>query len=379
MQERKMEEFISSDFTNPEMIADQTFSNILDVIQKSNLNFQLQVSPFSAFISLKKSLVKNRSGSILLPPPSLATAQTSLPSSNFNLDDAKHDVKIYKLENDLIIQKNVTDDAVNKYENALEQLKLCEEKCKNLEKESKAFKQENKSLATKLENKTIEISQLKASELSKDKNIHSVALKSVKQDLKAQIKASEGKLAAYEKKLSELNEFKAKKMNEERQERLRKKKELKREAKKRVDSSNNPNRDTFDAKEEHSGKKAVEKVDESDISVVKSENEHCLPAPALTQNTDSSFAPSQPSVRDPDLNPPLSDETLEVKARDIELEARMDENAPVTMKSLTEYFDTKFDNFQIQHFMTSGASASGPARIPWPPPPGDGHGDGQHD
>ena len=47
-----------------------------------------------------------------------------------------------------------------------------------------------------------------------------------------------------------------------------------------------------------------------------------MPAPALTQNTDSSFAPSQPSVRDPDLNPPLSDETLEVKARDIELEEK---------------------------------------------------------
>ena len=50
------------------LLADQTFNNILDKIQKSNLNFQLQVSPFSAFISLKKSIVKDRSGSFLLPP-----------------------------------------------------------------------------------------------------------------------------------------------------------------------------------------------------------------------------------------------------------------------------------------------------------------------
>ena len=329
MQERKMKEFISSDYANPEMLADQAFSNILDGIQKSNLNFQLQVSPYSAFISLKKSLVKDRSGSILLPPPSLATAPTPLSSSTFNVNDAERDVKINKLENDLIIQKNINDDAMNKYENALEQLKFCEEKFTKLEKESKALKQENRSLSTKLENKTLEINQLKSSvaELSKDKNVLSVALKSMKQDLKAQVKASEEKLAAYEKKLSVLNEFKSKKIHEERQERIRKKKELKREAKKLVDSSNNPNRDTtFAVKEEDSGKKAVEKVHDSNIYVVESEKEHCLPAPALVKNTDlCCAAPSQPCVRDPDLNPPLSDlsvETYEVKAREIELEEK---------------------------------------------------------
>ena len=50
-----------------------------------------------------------------------------------------------------------------------------------------------------------------------------------------------------------------------------------------------------------------------------------MPAPALANNSDSSCAPSQPCVRDPDLNPPLSDlsiETFEVKARDIELEEK---------------------------------------------------------
>ena len=72
--------------------------------------------------------MKDRSGSILLPPPSLATAPTPLSSSTFNVNDAERDVKINKLENDLIIQKNINDDAMNKYENALEQLKFCEEK-----------------------------------------------------------------------------------------------------------------------------------------------------------------------------------------------------------------------------------------------------------
>ena len=41
------------------MMASIAFDNILKEIQTSNLNFQLQVSPFSAQISLKKSLVKD--------------------------------------------------------------------------------------------------------------------------------------------------------------------------------------------------------------------------------------------------------------------------------------------------------------------------------
>ena len=50
-----------------------------------------------------------------------------------------------------------------------------------------------------------------------------------------------------------------------------------------------------------------------------------MPAPAFAKNTDLSCAPSQPCVRDTDLNPPPSDlsvETYEVKARYIELEEK---------------------------------------------------------
>ena len=233
-----MQESISSDFSNPKMLADQTFNNILDKIQRSNLNFQLQVSPFSAFISLKKSLVKDRSGSFLLPP--LTQPSTPLSSPTVNTDLL---VKINKLEADLQIQKNIHEKAVNKLNDASEKLRFCEEKSTKLEMENKALKHKNKSLASKLETKTIETNQMKAAvaELDKEKNVISVALKSVKQDLKVQRKTSEDKLLIYEKKLTELNEFKSKKLNEERQERLRKKKERKKEAKNCANNNNNKN------------------------------------------------------------------------------------------------------------------------------------------
>ena len=59
------------------MLASQTFDNILQTIQKSNLNFVLQVSPYSANISLKKSLVTDKSGAVCLPPELISPDLTS--------------------------------------------------------------------------------------------------------------------------------------------------------------------------------------------------------------------------------------------------------------------------------------------------------------
>ena len=48
-------------------LASNTFDFILEQIKNSSLNFQLQLSPFSAYISLKKSLVKDKNGVPQLP------------------------------------------------------------------------------------------------------------------------------------------------------------------------------------------------------------------------------------------------------------------------------------------------------------------------
>ena len=62
--EEKTDQCVNSDMN---MFASKTFDNILNSIKDSNLNFHLQLSPFSAIISLKKSLVCDKLGTPLLP------------------------------------------------------------------------------------------------------------------------------------------------------------------------------------------------------------------------------------------------------------------------------------------------------------------------
>ena len=78
------------------MVAKRTFDYLLEQIQSSNLNFHLKVSPFSALISLKKSLVKDKYGKILLPP---CPASPNLPKQlqdheQTRLLDENHHLKL---------------------------------------------------------------------------------------------------------------------------------------------------------------------------------------------------------------------------------------------------------------------------------------------
>ena len=83
------------------MVASKTFDSILEQIQASNLNFQLQISPFSANISLKKSPIKDKFGSPIFLPN---VSQTCLPNSS---EVAALVSKNLKLESDLeALKKN---------------------------------------------------------------------------------------------------------------------------------------------------------------------------------------------------------------------------------------------------------------------------------
>ena len=299
-----MKEFISSDTHSPEMLAAQAFDNILNGIQRSNLNFQLQVSPFSAQISLKKSLIKDRSGSFILPSPPLQVAASSSSSliSPVNNDLANLVARNISLENELSIQKTNIVNAISDREEAIEKLI-------NLEKKLEAVKQENKTLVAKLENKSGEIKLLKSNieDLSKEKNSINVALRSAKQDIKAQGKISEKKMSEYEKKIHDLNDFKVRKLNEERQERIRKKKELKKEAKKMNNNNNSQGtgNDDFEMREKDTYEKTLQKssiVEEAEKQIqceaqscsMKSQNcdqlSTCLPQQSILPGGESNVS-----------------------------------------------------------------------------------------
>ena len=84
-----MEQVNNSDTNdgNLAMMALKAYENVIDHIRSSGLNFQLQLSPFSAQISLKRSLVKERSGIVLLPP--FVTGM--LPAHETELKNYKHE------------------------------------------------------------------------------------------------------------------------------------------------------------------------------------------------------------------------------------------------------------------------------------------------
>ena len=93
------------------MLASKAFHDILSRIQSSNLNFQLQISPFAALILLKKTLVKDKSGAYLLP----------LSAPILRDDDFENLVtKNLELERNILdLQKNydkVTKDCAKAYE-----------------------------------------------------------------------------------------------------------------------------------------------------------------------------------------------------------------------------------------------------------------------
>ena len=102
-----MKDLINSDVnSNPTMIATEKFNNILDQIQSSQLNFHLQISPYSAVISLKKSLMRDKSGNVILPFPTNPW-QASSDSVEKLVD------KIVKLEKDIIGLTKKYEDAID--------------------------------------------------------------------------------------------------------------------------------------------------------------------------------------------------------------------------------------------------------------------------
>ena len=65
--------------TDVDMFAANKFDQILDIVKNSHLNFQLQLSPYSAVISLKKTVIKDKSSAPVLPSTSYTTQPSARP------------------------------------------------------------------------------------------------------------------------------------------------------------------------------------------------------------------------------------------------------------------------------------------------------------
>ena len=169
-----MKQMMNSDKNTPAMLACNAFEKIIDEIRYSNLNFQLHLSPFSAQISLKKSLILDKSGIPRLPP--------THEVSNHKHEAAESDIEAFARKNvqlvaDLDNLRCDYDRVVDNYSDALRKIKSLEAEIlalsikkennpnyvENLEYEVSKVTSENKRLRETIEAQTEEIHELESS------------------------------------------------------------------------------------------------------------------------------------------------------------------------------------------------------------------------
>ena len=126
---------------NSTMKAAETFENIILQIQNSNLNFKLNLSPFAANISLKKSLVKNKSGIPLLPKANAVDDNIAiLIEKNHQLEN-----ELFRLKKEFSSKVNKSGTAVcEELEDSHELVKKLQIVNANLVKENEIFKKKLK-------------------------------------------------------------------------------------------------------------------------------------------------------------------------------------------------------------------------------------------
>ena len=216
-----MIETTDSDF-NPTMAAYKTFDQILECVKSSNLNFCLQLSPFSANISIKKTAVKDKSGVPLTPRlhvPDLrdkhdlekielikkvndlemvnSDLQLRLTQSIRDGDQAHETIR--QLENNL----NIKQENIDTKENDLEiQIQKKTSEISNLHDVNKELQKQAKTLETLLLEKKTEIQNLQQSlqnsrcaakklnkELNENRHIHEKETKNIVKNFRSEIKA----------------------------------------------------------------------------------------------------------------------------------------------------------------------------------------------
>ena len=139
---------------NPTMIASRTFHSIIQQIQSSNLNFQLQLSPFSANISLKKSPLKDKFG-------------VTAPLMAINNEVASLKSKTVKLENDTFMKRTQSKEDEEGTSEALQELNIKSEIVKNLQLEIRELKKVNENFRSTIEDQDLLIKDLEISHIKR--------------------------------------------------------------------------------------------------------------------------------------------------------------------------------------------------------------------
>ena len=218
LKNRRMD-IIDSDL-NPTMAAHKTFDSILRQIQFSNLNFRIQLSPFAANISLKKTPVKDMSGTPL--PVKIDAISCDFSAFEVTALSAKNK----ELENELSALKHEFAEQRDHCETISQELQartqVKQELSDSKDVTTKLFEkianleQENKQLEDVIENQTDEIKNLQAANKTRkeisdklNKNMNDLKVKYIKE--KSEIsKKHKAEVKNWRKKLGEETKTKIK-------------------------------------------------------------------------------------------------------------------------------------------------------------------------
>ena len=221
----------SSDL-DPTMAASRMFENLLHQIKYSNLNFRLEESPFAAVISLKKSLVKNKTGTLLMPPlqinPSflhgVQTENRELSNKILRLEKAANSLQgdyenaLSECEESNKIQvelERIIEELRNKVGESTEATDKLHQKRKETEHlvvQNKNYKQEVKSVGAKFEIIKDENKALRNEKDNLQKEVYnlSVSLKSARKETKDLVKEKDIHQKKLETEIESLLELKRK-------------------------------------------------------------------------------------------------------------------------------------------------------------------------
>jgi myosin heavy subunit len=218
-----------------EKSASQASLGILQQVRASHLNFVAQETPFTIFLTIRKSFNKNflnmNQEPSLVPSENLSALPGELQTLK-SLNQALH-AKVYYLENDKAsLLKNYEDEVLTSEslkcnldakEEAIDNLLT---KLENLESSNENLKNEKEQIKKKHEKSCTEIKTLKVSEeeLMKKHEDLSVALKTSKKESKDKIKDLDKLCANLEGKIQDLNHFKVTKLDEEKELKVKQKK-----------------------------------------------------------------------------------------------------------------------------------------------------------
>ena len=218
--------------------ANKICEEIIRKVATSNLNYQINQTPYSVYLSIRKKFVKEYEPSNEIVPNEISKDVTAIENENLYIRSEYE--KLATLYSACLASKTSLESEMKGLEAEFNHFKEAEGK--RIAAEIKRVNGEKKVIETKQEKIMKENKELKneVSDLKKEKNTLSVAVKGSRKEIGEHNKRHDAKIREFEKKIVELSEYRNKRLTEDRALRIKEKKDIKKAAKTSLLSNPSP-------------------------------------------------------------------------------------------------------------------------------------------